>query len=96
MDKLFDTFSTDDILKAVDGKVFWKGKPLSDEELGHLKGQAAEFEKSLLWKVLKSELQWFAIKNVLEKGKTAEDLRFAQLMGNLTDVIEKKLNTLSK
>lgn len=94
MDKVFDTFSKDDILKVVEGRISWKGNPLSDEDVALLKGQVAEFKNSFLWKVLKAELQWFAIKSLMEQGKTAEDLRFARLMGNLVRIVDEKLNSL--
>lgn len=94
MDKSFDTFSKDDILREENGTLLWKGNPLTAEVVEDIKSQAHEFRASLLWKILKADLQWFAIKTLMEQGKTADDLRFAQLMGRLVSEIDKRLNSL--
>ena len=89
---IFDTFSVDDILV----EWTWKGKPLSDENIAMLKEQAKTLQTSFLWKVLKSEVQWFAVKSLLEKGKVAEDIKGAQLLGLFTMVIDAKLNKMGE
>ena len=92
IDKVFDTFSTDDILKDWS----WKGKPLGDEDVANLKAQAKAFAESRLWRILKSEIQWLAIKTLMEKGKEADDIRFAQILGLFTKIIDEKLVDMSK
>jgi hypothetical protein len=89
---MFDTFSTDDILKDW----HWKGNRLSDEQIYALKEHAKTFATSTLWKVLKAELQWYALKSLVEKGKDENDIRFARAFGNIVQQIDSKLMEMSK
>ena len=84
---MFDTFSSDDLLRGNK----WKGQELPPEVLSTLKEQADQLKDSLLWKVLKAELQWFALTSLMEKGETAEDLRHAKLFGTLVQELDKKI-----
>lgn len=86
----FDTFTSDDLLR--DGK--WKGNQLSPEQITTLSDEAKAFKQSFLWKVLKSELQWFALKSLIEKGETGEDIRFARTFGNVVQEVEKAIDRL--
>lgn len=89
---VFDTLSAEDIL--ADWK--WKGHPLSKEQIESLRAQARALTQSLLWKILTSEVQWLAIKTLLEKGKEANDLRAAQLLGLMVKTMDDKLKEMSK
>ncbi len=92
---IFNTIDKDDILRIKGEKWTWRGKEIDDNTIGNLKIQAKNFSESLLWKVLKAELQWQAVKTLLEKGKDSSDIRAAQLLGYLTIVIDEKLTTIS-
>lgn len=89
---VFDTFSSSDLLR--DGK--WKGTPLTEEVISSIREEAQAFKSSQIWKILKAELQWFAIKSLLEGGKDGEDIRIARAFGNIITVIDDKLNELGK
>ena len=91
---VFHALTKDDFLVIKGDKWEWKGKELSPEMVGTLKAQASEFQKSTLWKVLKSEIQWVTVKTLLEKGKSSTDLRIAQITGYLTTVIDQKLQEM--
>jgi len=93
---VFNTLTVDDFLRIKGDKWEWKGKEMGPDMVGTLKGQAREFQKSTLWKVLKSEIQWITTKTLLEKGTSATDLRIAQITGYLTRVIDDKLVEMSK
>jgi len=88
----FENFSSDDLLKGNR----WKGQVMPDEFLAAIKEEAATFKSSQLWKVLKAEAQWFAIKSLLEKGESGDDIRFARAIGNVVQVFDEKLEQLSK
>jgi len=91
---VFHALTKDDFLVIKGDKWEWKGKELSPEMVGTLKAQASEFQKSTLWKVLKSEIQWVTVKTLLEKGTSSTDLRIAQITGYLTTVIDQKLQEM--
>ena len=84
---MFDTFTSEDILRGNK----WKGPELTPDMLTTKKEQAEQLKDSLLWKVLKAELQWFALTSLMEKGETADDLRHAKLFGTLIQVLDQKL-----
>ena len=88
----FETFSSDDLFKGGT----WKGQKMPVEFLAAIKEEAATFKGSQLWKVLKAELQWFAIKSLMEKGTDAEDIRIARIFGNIVQVVDGKLDELAK
>lgn len=89
---VFHTISKEDVLRGNT----WKGKELDSETLAVIKSQAASFKESTLWKVLKAELQWSAAKTLLERGATETDIRVAQIQGYLTQVVDNKLDDLTK
>ena len=93
---IFHTITADDIFKIKNGKWTFKGKEMDSETQAKLKVQAANFKDSTLWQVLRSELQWIGAKTVLEEGRTATDLRIAQIQGYLTQIIDKKLEEITK
>jgi len=88
---VFETFSIEDVLRGNR----WKGQTMPDEFLVALKEEAAVLKSSQLWKVLKAELQWFAIKSLMENGKDADDIRIARVFGNVVQVIDAKLEDLA-
>ena len=94
---VFHTITPDDIFK-VNSKGEWtfKGKVMNDEVKFKLQAQAATFKDSTLWQVLKTELQWLAAKSVMEKATSEVDVRVGQIQGYLTQVIDRKLEDLSK
>lgn len=88
----FDTFSADDLLRGNT----WKGQDLPAETMAALQEQARNLANSTLWKILRSELQWFAIKSLVEQGKDENDIRIARIFGNIVQTIDTKLQNLSK
>lgn len=96
MRDVFHTISPEDILKINGDTWEWKGKKLPLETVANLKNQAKTFSESTLWKILKAELQWHAVKTLLEKGTSSADIRAAQLLGYLTQVVDDKLHSISE
>lgn len=93
--EVFATITVDDILRIKAPNVWeWKGKEVPAETVVQLQTQAKAFSESLLWKMLKAELQWHAAKNLLEDGKTSADVRAAQLLGYLTTILDTKLKKM--
>ena len=92
MKSVFDTFSADDLLRGNK----WRGQELPPETLAALNEQAKQLSESTLWKILKAELQWFAIKSLMEAGKDEQDIRIARIFGNVVQTIDAKLKDMSK
>ena len=84
---VFHVFTSDDILR--DWR--WKGEKLAPETIEKLREEATQLKDSLLWKVLKSEVQWRALKTLVEDGKSAHDLDLTRQIGHVITVIDEKL-----
>lgn len=89
---VFHVFSKDDILANWE----WRGSRLDDETIGKLKSEAAAFQGSLLWKILKSEAQWRAVKTLVEEGRDEKDLAFTRQVGYVVHVIDEKLKDMTR
>lgn len=94
MKKKIEAFSTEDILQIKNGKWIWKGRPLNSEAISKLKEEAGAFHTTVLWQVLTSGIKWNGVKTLLEQGETAEDLRFAKLLGHIVDTMDNLLFTI--
>jgi len=93
---IFHSISPDDIFKIKGGNWTFKGKEMDSDTQERLKIQAVNFKESLLWQVLKTELQWSATKTLMERGSSETDIRVAQIQGYLTQVVDDKLNDITK
>lgn len=94
---IFHTITPDDIFKInSNGKWTFKGKEMDEDVKARLQIQSENLKNSLLWQILKAELQWIAAKTLLERGLIDTDIRIAQIQGYLTQVIDKKLEDMTK
>lgn len=94
---VFHTITADDIFKVnKNGQYTFKGKVMNEDTVAKLQVQAANFKDSTLWQVLKTELQFLAAKSVMEKATSEVDVRVGQIQGYLTQVIDRKLEDLTK
>ena len=91
---VFHTFSKDDILKISDKGWEYRGKLLTDETIGKLKEQAKVFSESKLWEILKAEVEWNAIRTLLEKGSSDTDIRIAQISGFQLQEMDRKMKSI--
>lgn len=94
---IFHTITADDIFKInKDGNYTFKGKVMDENTVAKIQAQAVNFKDSTLWQVLKTELQFSAAKSVMENATSEVDVRVGQIQGYLTQVIDKKLEDLTK
>lgn len=96
VDNAFSTFSKDDILREEEGTLYWKGNKLPESSIEMLKQESATLRDSLLWKILKAELEWFALKSLIEGGESVEDIRIARIFGNIVREIDLRIKKLAK
>jgi len=92
---LYNTISTDDILRKDDGFWWQGGKTLTQAELDVLKAEASNLMKSRLWKALKMDIQYQANKAMFEKAKSENDLTAGKLWLYTIDCIETRLKELA-
>ena len=92
--EVFNTITEEDVLKQDKDGWTYKGNHLTEGQLKILKKDAEALEKSLLYKILLDELNWFA-RQRLEKSATEQDMICAKLLSYFVDVIETKIRKIS-
>ena len=93
--ELFNTISSDDILKDDNGVWSVNGKTITEGEKKLLISEASLFSKSRLWKILKNEIKYLANKAMFEKAKTENDIIAGKLWLYTLDAIDTKLNKMT-
>lgn len=93
---LFNAISEDDILQYHKGKFFLKGVPLDDRATGNFVNQANSILKTQLWKHLTDDIKYIANQRMYEKSTTIDDVIFGKAMLYNIDILERKLERLSK
>lgn len=82
-------------MRLVDGKFMLRGREVTKEEMKVIKQDADIFKNSLIWNVLRRELQLAANERMFDKSQTIEDIVFGKAMLYNLDLIDKKLKNLS-
>lgn len=101
--EVFNTVSEDDLLRIERSKNpmkadvwHYKGKVLPQVQAETLKSQAKGLQDSLLWEIIKKELYWHVQQKGLAKSQTEADLIASKVMMYIVDVIDSKLNSMSR
>jgi hypothetical protein len=93
---LFNAVTENDILKW-NGKVFIvRGKALDQMTADDIVNGAEVIKKMTTWELLVKDLQWTANDAIFNKSKTEADLIFPKAVLYTLDVMQKKLDNLSK
>ena len=92
---LFNTITVDDLIRP-NGKGGYqvRGVELKSEDIHILKDDARVFRESIIWKVLKMDMQQAANERMFEKATAPEDLIFGKAMLYTLDVMERKMQSL--
>jgi hypothetical protein len=98
---VFNTIDENDILTVVKGEKgndtwYYKGKPLSPQQVKSLRLQAESYLKSDLWIMMRDEIIFLAQKNTLDKGTTEADLTSGKLLKYFIEVFENRMKRMLK
>lgn len=95
--KLFNTISADDILKPVTGGAWmYAGKTLSKGQIELLVAEAAQLEKMLLWKVLKTDILYQANRKMYLLAENTEHVITAKFWLYTFDVMKTRIASILK
>lgn len=75
---------------------YHKGEELPTANIEVLKAAAGDFQKGPLWKILKKELRYWAHQKGNAQAISTEDLISSKIMLYMVDVIDSKLNEMSR
>jgi len=97
VEHLFVSISVDDLLKEnEDGTLRFEDKSLSHTYKKDLSEQAKILKSLLLWKVLKKDIQYQINRKMFVEGKVDLDFVWGQLLTFLWDIIEDRIDKISK
>ena len=93
--ELYNTISSDDILKEEMGVWFVGDRVLKDNEKNILISEATQLMNSKLWKYLTDDIKYNANKLMFEKSKSIDDLIIGKSWLYVLDQIKTRLQSLS-
>jgi len=93
---LFNAISEEDVLQYHKGSFYLKGAKLDDRATGNFINQANSILKTQLWKHLTDDIKYVANQRMYEKSTTIDDVIFGKAMLYNIDILERKLERLSK
>lgn len=93
---LFQTIEAKDLLVVKKGKMYVRGKPISEELHEKIRQDADHFVNSYVWDALKKDIIWHANSQMFFKGKTSDDLYFGKAMLYAISLMGAKIEELSK
>lgn len=92
---LFNTIDGDDILRSrEDGNWFFEGRQLTPGEVENLKKSAKAFRESLLWKVLKKDVQYQSNNKMFVESVTDLDIIAGKIWLYALDAIESRIKKM--
>ena len=95
--KLFNTLGPEDILwQKADGSWFVQGKAITESEKQQLVAEAQHLLNTRLWKVLKADVQYQANRKMFIESQTIDDLIAGKLCLYVLDIIQTRLNSMSR
>jgi len=96
MKSLYNTINEEDILIEMHGKMFAGGKMLTDGDRRSIISGAQSIQNIETWKQMIKDMKYAANKKLFAESVIIDDMIFAKAMLYTIDVMELKLNKLSK
>ena len=93
---LFNAVTEDDVLVYKAGQLFRGKESLSNLEVQELVSGSKTLKQMEIWKQLTNELKWVANNRIYNESVTTEDLTFPKAVLYVVDVMEKKIDNLSR
>jgi hypothetical protein len=85
-----------DVLQVKGGQLVLHGKTLNADQRAELANQARDLQKMSLVRVLLDELYYLGSKKIYHDSTTVEDLQFGKAVLWTVDILEQKIDNLSK
>lgn len=91
---LFNTISSEDILRFEDGNYIFQGRPLLPDEMQQLKAEAKMWNASKLWKVIDKDVKFQLNRKLYNEANITTDILWGKLIAYYHDIISTRLNKL--
>lgn len=98
MSGMFCAVTTDDFItqNPVNKKFYLRGNVLTDGQVKEIMAEAQTIMATTLWKTLVKEMVFESNQRMFEKAKDIDDMVFGKAMLYCLDVMNRKLQNLSK
>jgi len=93
---LFNAVTEDDILRYENSKMTFRGDVVNQATLKELVNGAQALQKLNTHKMLMQEMKYVANKRIYQYSKTNDDILFGKAMLLTIDILEKKIDNISK
>lgn len=93
--KLLKVVTEDDILRITTRGHYIGRRKLTEEEFGILVQDAKDLRESVLWELMKKDIEWVATLRLGRKATTIDDIIYGNSMFYNLEMIEKYLDNLS-
>src|SRR5688572_1212914 len=93
---LFNAVTEDEILQLKPGGLFRNKRPLTNAEVAELQSGAEALKQMYIFQQLMTEMKHVANKRMYESSQSFDDMMFGKAMLYTIDVMEKKIDNLSK
>lgn len=93
---LFNGITENDVLRFKDGKYRIEGHEVDRKLLATVASEAKSIKDKYAWEILIKDVKYEANKAIYHKSQTTDDLVFGKAMLATIEIIENKLNDLSK
>jgi SOS response regulatory protein OraA/RecX len=94
--QLFPAVDSSNVLIPVGRELFLNGQKVSRETINSLSSQAKSMKTLEVYKLLMKEMRYIAQDKLFNDSKTVGDIEAAKMVLWTIDVLEKKVDTLSK
>jgi hypothetical protein len=95
VEKLFNTVSRDEILQRTDAGYMFDRKPLQQGHVILLKEEAQSFRKSLLYRVLDTDIKYQGNKK-MDEAQTLFQMESAKLLKYIWDVMKSRITAIEQ
>lgn len=95
---LFNAITEDDVLKyhKKNGKFYLGKNEVGGNRIISFRSQAITIKESTVWELLLKDMKLIANKKMYESSTTIDDVVFGKAMLYTLDVLDKKIDSLSK
>ena len=93
--KLVKPVSEEEVLLRARREYLLRGRSLPPEEINQLKDEARAFRESLMWKLMKTELEYVAFRHMSTDAKTTEDIFWGKAVFYAGNLYQKFLDELA-
>lgn len=93
---LFNGITKKDIFQIKDGEIYYRERPLKEDQKQRVIERANVYKEDEFWKMLRREVRYQANRKMYYKSKDWQDMFFSKAALWAVEIMEKKVDDLSQ